>query len=104
MRETGEMKRSIVLALKISLWVCLFAAILYTLRILPLPIVPLINQEKGSFGGFITCHQLENTQWNFAYSSGEYFSPTPIYGMQYPYINMPLVHPYCPRFTPPPYD
>ncbi|MGA9398763.1 MAG: hypothetical protein WBV22_10950 [Anaerolineaceae bacterium] len=104
MKEAREVKKLVFLAIKISLVVCVIAAILYTLRVLPLPIVPILNHKSGSFGGFITCHQLENTQWNFAYSSGEYFSPTPIYGIKYPYINMPLVHPYCPRFTPPPYD
>lgn len=104
MKINREVKETIFLALKVSLAVCVIAAILYTLRILPLPIVPLINHENGSFGGFITCSRLEHIHWHFAYSSGEYFSPTPIYGIKYPYINMPLVSPYCPNFVPPPYE
>jgi hypothetical protein len=104
MKVAGEVKSTISLAIKISLLVCVIAAVLYTLRILPLPIVPIINHESGSFGGFITCYKLEHTHWHFAYSSGEYFSPTPIYGIQYPFINMSFVYPYCPGFEPPPYD
>ncbi len=82
MNEDGEIKEKVILAIIISLVVCVVAAIFYPLRVLPLPIVPLIDHGQGTFVGFITCHQLESIHWHFAHSSGEYFSPTPIYGIQ----------------------
>jgi hypothetical protein len=89
---------------RISLALAVVITILYLFKAIPLPIVPVFDHASGGFGGFITCSQLSRTQWNFAYSSGVYFSPTPIYGMQYPSIHMQMVSPYCPKFTPPPYE
>lgn len=86
------------------LWYTLLALglilLLYVTRILPLPIVPVFNGNRGWVVGFLTCRQLESKQWETAFVSGEYFARDPLFGVAYPYIYGWFFARDCPSFHP----
>jgi uncharacterized delta-60 repeat protein len=63
-------------------------------------VAPIRHYEDWEIIGYLTCAQLKTYDWvwNWA-SSGEYYSLTPIFSVDQPYIYLPEVVEVCPDFS-----